>query len=196
MEIISTSFRFWKNSRISHVWKSLKRWICLSVLILSGVFIRKQDTAGGKSLFMPVNRSVPDVAQKWKDWNGLISGFKASDLVFLDKSGCNTDMTRRYAYSLGGSRAVDATPLSKPKNTTILSSIQLNGTLYYKTFSGGTTVERFKQFLETDLLPHLNGNSVLVMDNMKSHHAKAVKELLDSSGSRAFPKFCVKSRQL
>ena len=44
---------------------------------------------------MPVNRSVPDVAQKRKDWNGLISGFKASDLVFLDESGCNTDMTRR-----------------------------------------------------------------------------------------------------
>ena len=35
------------------------------------------------------------------------------------------------AYSFGGSRAVDATPLSKPKNTTILSSIQLNGTLHY-----------------------------------------------------------------
>ena len=162
----------------------MKRWICLSVLILSGVFFRKQDTAGRKSLFMPVNRSVLDVAQKRKDWNGLISGFKASDLVFLDESGCNTDMTRRYAYSLGGSRTVDSAPLSKPKNTTILSSIQLDGTLRYTTFSGGTTVERFKRYLETDLLPHLNGNSVLIMDNMKSHHAKAVKNLLDSSEIR------------
>ena len=35
------------------------------------------------------------MAQKRKDWNGLISGFKVSDLVFLDESGCNTDMTRR-----------------------------------------------------------------------------------------------------
>ena len=133
---------------------------------------------------MPVNRSVPDVAEKRKNWNGLISGFRASDLVFLDESGCNTDMTRRYAYSLGGSRAVDSAPLSKPKNTTILSSIQLDGTLHYTTFSGGTTVERFKQYLKTDLLPHLNGDSVLVMDNMKSHHAKAVKDLLDNSGVR------------
>ena len=124
------------------------------------------------------------MAEKRKNWNGLISGFSASDLAFLDESGCNTDMTRRYAYSFGGSRAVDATPLSNPKNTTILSSIQLNGTLHYTTFSGGTTVERFKRYLETDLLPYLNGNSVLVMDNMKSHHAKAVKELLDSSGVR------------
>ena len=54
----------------------------------------------------------------------------------------------------------------------------------YTTFSGGTTVERFKRYLETDLLPHLNGNSVLIMDNMKSHHAKAVKNLLDSSEIR------------
>ena len=124
------------------------------------------------------------MAEKRKNWNGLISGFKASDLVFLDESGCNTDMTRRYAHSLGGSSAVESAPLSKPKNTTILSSIQLDGTLRYTTFSGGTTVERFKRYLETDLLPHLNGNSVLVMDNMKSHHAKAVKKLLDSSGIR------------
>ena len=121
------------------------------------------------------------MAQKRKNWNGLISGFKASDLVFLDESGCNTDMTRRYAYSLGGSRAVDSAPLSKPKNTTILSSIQ---TLRYTAFSGGTTVERFKRYLETDLLPHLNENSVLIMDNMESHHAKAVRNLLDSSGVR------------
>ena len=86
--------------------------------------------------------------------------------------------------SLGGSRAVDSAPLSKPKNTTILSSIQLDGTLRYTTFSGGTTVERFKRYLEIDLLPHLNDNSVLIMDNMKSHYAKAVKNLLDSSGVR------------
>ena len=124
------------------------------------------------------------MAEKRKNWNGLMSGFKESDLVFLDESGCNTDMTRRYAYSLGGSRAVDSTPLFKPKNTTILSSLQLDGTLHYTTFSGGTTGEHFKQYLKEELLPHLNCDSVLVMDNMKSHHAKAVKNLLDGSRVR------------
>ena len=124
------------------------------------------------------------MAQKKKDWNGLMSGFKASDLMFLDESGFNTDMTRRFAYSLSGSRAVNSALLSKPKNTTILSSIQLNGTLHYTTFSGGTTVDHFRQYLEDILPPHLNDDSVLAMDNMKSYHAKAVKELLDSSGIR------------
>ena len=45
-------------------------------------------------------------------------------------------------------------------------------------------MERFKRYLETDLLPHLNGNSALIMDNMKSHHARAVKNLLGRSGIR------------
>ena len=60
----------------------------------------------------------------------------------------------------------------------------MDGTLHYTTFSGGTIVENFKQYLKDILLPQLNSNSVLVMDNMKSHHAKAVKDLLDSSGVR------------
>lgn len=39
--------------------------------------------------------------------------------------------------------------------------------------------EAQKLILEAnDLLPDLNSNSVLVMDNVRSHHAKTVKVLL------------------
>ena len=112
-------------------------------------------------------------------WQDLISGLKSSDLVFLDESSCNTDMTRRYAYSVGGTRAVDSAPISKPKSTTILSSIQLDGTMLYTTYSGGTTAEKFKNYLENTLIPRLAKNSIVIMDNMKSHHAKDVKKCLD-----------------
>ena len=124
------------------------------------------------------------MAEKRKAWNGIISGFSANNLVFLDESGCNTDMTRQYAYAQGGSRAVDSAPLSKPKTATILSPIQLDGSLHYTTFSGGTTVEKFKQYLENGLLPYLNPDSVLVMDSMKSHHGKAIKQLLEEAKVR------------
>ena len=49
-------------------------------------FFRKQDTAGRKSLFMPVNRSVPDVAQKRKDWNGLYLDSRQVTLCFWMKA--------------------------------------------------------------------------------------------------------------
>lgn len=64
-------------------------------------FLQKAGYRRKKKSLHASEQERPDVAQKRKAWNGLISGFKVSNLVFLDESGCNTDMTRRYAYSLG-----------------------------------------------------------------------------------------------
>lgn len=78
-------------------------------------------------------------------------------------------------------RAVDKTPLNTPCNTTVLSSIRLNGDCAYTVYQGGTTAERFAEYLKTKLLPTLSEADIIVMDNMRSHHAKVVKQLLDSS---------------
>jgi len=48
-------------------------------------------------------------------------------------------MTKIYGRTLGGNRSVDKTPLNTPVNTTILSSIRINGETSYTTYSGGTT---------------------------------------------------------
>ena len=74
-------------------------------------------------------------------------------------------------------RAVDKTPLNTPRNTTVLSSIRLNGDCAYTVYQGGTTAE----YLKTKLLPTLSEADIIVMDNVRSHHVKAVKQLLDSS---------------
>ena len=88
-------------------------------------------------------------------------------------------MTRLYGRALSSERAVDSTPLNTPTTTTILSSIRINGEMAYTTYTGGTTAERFRYYLENVLLPTLDEHAVIVMDNMRSHHAKVVKNLLD-----------------
>jgi len=90
-------------------------------------------------------------------------------------------MTRHYARAWKSQRAVDKTQLNTPCNTTVLSSIRLNGECAYTVYPGGTTEERFAEYLKTKLLPTLSEEDIIVMDNMRSHHAKAVKQLLDSS---------------
>ena len=117
--------------------------------------------------------------EKRKAWKENMSGYAPEKLVFLDESGININMTRCYARSKGGSRAVDAVPLWKPQNITVLSSIRLNGEAAYTTYSGGTTSERFVDYLRNILIPTLSPDSIVVMDNMRSHHAKVVKNLLD-----------------
>ena len=143
-------------------------------LLNSGILTRK-------NLFMPQSRSVPDVREKRRNWKKHMSERDINHLVFLDESGVNINMTRHYARAWKNRRAVDKTPLNTPCNTTVLSSIRLNGDCAYTVYPGGTTAERFAEYLKTKLLPTLSEADIIVMDNMRSHHAKAVKQLLDSS---------------
>lgn len=134
-----------------------------------------------KKFFMPQSRSVPDVREKRRNWKKHMSEKDINHLAFLDESGVNINMTQHYARAWKNRRAVDKTPLNTPCNTTVLSSIRLNGDCAYTVYPGGTTAERFAEYLKTKLLSTLSEADIIVMNNMRSHHAKAVKQLLDSS---------------
>ena len=133
---------------------------------------------------MRQNGGVPDVVEKRKDWNTTIYHTDADKLVFLDESGVNIDMTRHYGRAVGKERVVDNTPENTPTNTTILSSIRLNGERAYTTYQGGTTGDRFVDYLEKVLIPTLHEGDIVVMDNMRSHHVKKVAEVLQRANIR------------
>ena len=111
----------------------------------------------------------------------MISEADPDKLVFLDESGVNTNMTRHYGRAVGKERAVDHAPENTPTTTTILSSIRLNGETAYTTYSGGTTGDRFVEYLENVLIPTLHEGDIVIMDNMRSHHVKKVSEVLQKA---------------
>ena len=102
-------------------------------------------------------------------------------LVFLDESGVNTNLTRRYGRAFGKERVTDSVPLNKPKNTTILSSIRLDGSIAYTTYSGGTTGDKFIAYLKETLIPTLRPWDIVVMDNLRTHHIAEVRRLLSEA---------------
>lgn len=75
---------------------------------------------------------------------------------------------------------VDHVPLNTPRTTTILSSIRLDGEKTFTIYQGGTTGERFVQYLKET--PTLRPGDIVVMDNMRSHHVKAVRDTLEAAG--------------
>jgi len=108
-----------------------------------------------------------------------LSGCDKNKLVFLDESGVNTDLTRIYGRAAGGTRCVDKVPLNTPKNTTILSSIRLNGETTYTSYQGGTTNDKFTSYLKNVLAPTLQEGDIIIMDNMRTHHSKEVKKVIE-----------------
>ncbi len=123
--------------------------------------------------------NVPDVVEQRKEWLKKLPKLDKSKLVFLDESSVNTNFTRIHGRSLGGTRCVDNVPLSTPKSTTILSSVRWNGKTAYTIYQGGTTCEKFTDYLKNVLVPTLREGDIVVMDNMRTHHAKAVKKVIE-----------------
>ena len=130
-----------------------------------------------KSLYAQ-ERERPDVVQKREEWEKEVKTYEKK-LVYLDESGVNTNLTRLYGWGQSDERVTDKTPLNTPQNTTILSSIRLDGSCVYTTYPGGTTKERFTDYLENILFPTLKENDIIIMDNMRTHHANAVTELAE-----------------
>ncbi len=120
--------------------------------------------------------------EKRAEWKQIITPEQLDKLVFLDESGINTNLTRRYGRGLSSERVVDHTPLNKPKTTTVLSSLRLNGEKAFTTYIGGTTGEQFITYLKETLIPTLKPGDIVIMDNMRSHHIQAVGELLSQNG--------------
>ena len=103
-------------------------------------------------------------------------------LVFLDESGVNTNLTRRYGRAFGGERVTDSVPLNKPKNTTILSSMRPDGSVAYAAYSGGTTGDKFVQYLKETLIPTLKPFDIVIMDNLRARHIEEARTLLSGAG--------------
>ena len=120
---------------------------------------------------------------KREQWSGFVKETEVSHLVFLDESGVNINMTRRYGRGKGGQRVVDHAPLNTPQSTTILSSIRLDGEMTYTTFQGGTTGDKFLTYLKEVLIPTLRPGDIVVMDNLRTHHIQAASELLHDAGA-------------
>ena len=133
---------------------------------------------------MQASVTVFDVQEKRGEWKETITPEMVEHLVFLDESGVNTDLTRLYGRALSSQRAVDHAPLNTPRTTTVLSSIRLDGEKAFTTYQGGTTGERFVQYLKETLLPTLRPGDIVVMDNMRSHHVKAVREIREAKGMK------------
>lgn len=106
-----------------------------------------------------------------------IKQIQVQDLVFLDETGSNLAMTRSHGYGPIGKRVRYEKPCNRGKNLTVLGSMTQEGMGRWTSFLGGTTKEKMVSFLKEDLLPTLCPGKVVVMDNLRAHQAKEVKDL-------------------
>jgi transposase len=96
--------------------------------------------------------------------------------------GTNTSLAPLYAYSPKGQRATAEVPRNRGPNTTLVSSMSLEGMGSCLAVVGSTTREVFEAYVERVLAPTLQPGEVVVMDNLAAHKGSRVRELVEARG--------------
>jgi transposase len=118
-------------------------------------------------------------------WRWLAKHFEARRLVFVDESGFHTSMTRLYARAPRGKRAYGKVPRNRGKNTTLIASITLEGTMSESmAIEGATDAQAFEAYMERFLAPTLKEGQVVMLDGLGAHRSEKFRELVEARGAQ------------
>ncbi len=113
----------------------------------------------------------------------VISSIDPDRFVFVDECSTNTSLAPLYGWSRRGERANQKAPRNWGKNITLLSSIgKESGMGASLVVEGSTNREVFQTYLKDILCPTLKQGQVVVMDNLSSHKAERVRQLIEQEG--------------
>jgi DDE superfamily endonuclease len=97
-------------------------------------------------------------------------------LVFVDECGTHTLLGPIYGYAPRGERLRLRVPRKRGKNTTLLTSMSLEGMGPSLAVEGATTASVFETYVEKVLMPSLCTGQIVVMDNLGAHRPKRIGE--------------------
>lgn len=93
-------------------------------------------------------------------------------------------MARLWARTIRGERAVGNKPRNTGENLSLLGALSLDGLIASMSVKGSVDTDVFLTYLTRVLLPQLWQGAIVVMDNLKVHHAAAVRQTIEAVGAR------------
>ena len=102
--------------------------------------------------------------------------------MFVDETGVNTKMHRRYARSPRGERAAGRVPHGHWKTLTVVSALRADGLVATAVLDGPMTGGAFARWLAADLVPRLRPGDIVVLDNLPAHKGAAARAAVEAAG--------------
>ena len=104
--------------------------------------------------------------------------------MFLDESGANTKMTRWRGRALGGQRLVARVPHGHYQTSTLIAAIRLTGACAPWLFDGAMDGEMFLAWVREGLVPTLQPDDVVILDNLATHKVPGIRTAIEAVGAK------------
>jgi len=125
----------------------------------------------------------PDVVERRRWWNILLSRQSIERLVFLDETGASTKMARLYGWGPKSERVVSDVPHGHWQTTTFVGALRTSGITAPMVIDGAMNGDLFLAYVQQQLVPTLHCGDIVVMDNLSSHKKPGVREAIELAGA-------------
>jgi len=131
-----------------------------------------------KKTFYPQERD----GEARKAWLQSLGKLDVGKLVFIDETSSFLNLSRSYAWAHKSERAFDSYPKGKKEKVSLIAAIGLTKNLAEHAIIHPDSVDKnaFKAYLKTTLLPRLEADTILVLDNWTVHHGADIKALVEA----------------
>ena len=109
-------------------------------------------------------------------WTKTQTKFDVNQLLFIDETGFQFNLSRNYARSLRGERAIVSEPFKRSVNHTLVGALGTAGLQTSMLIEGAVNGTAFLAFIRHFLSPVLQPGTLVVMDNLPAHKVAGVRE--------------------
>jgi transposase len=102
-------------------------------------------------------------------------------IVFVDETGVNLQLARRYGRARAGMRAIGSVPKNYGESVSLIGAIDQSGLIASFAVRGATDTQAMLVFLTEILLPTLEPGDCVVWDNLAVHKTRAVQALFEKA---------------
>ena len=147
-------------------------------------FFARRGTMRKKKTANATEQDRPDILKRREEWFDGQLDLDPEQLIFIDETWASTNMAVRYGRAPRGERLRASVPHGHWKTTTFVAGLSRTGMIAPWVLDGPMIGEAFTTYATRVLVPDLSPGNAVIMANLSSHKAPAVRAAIEAAGAR------------
>jgi transposase len=126
----------------------------------------------------------PDAARRRQRWQRAIHHLDPQRLVFIDETWIKTNMAPVRGWGVKGEKLKGFAPDGRWRTLTFLAALRADALTAPCVVDGPINGTIFRAYVEQFLVPELRAGDIVVLDNLASHRARAIRDAILAAGAR------------
>lgn len=124
-----------------------------------------------------------DIARTRSEWQEGMTALDPEKLVFIDESGFDTKMTRRFGRAARGAPCLGAVPHGHWRNNTFIAGLRSGRIDAPMLIEGAMDGDAFTAWVEQMLAPTLRMGDIVICDTLSLHKNAKARAAIEARGA-------------